>query len=269
MTDYFSHDYNARRDPKLVAVRMRLGYEGIGIYWSLIEYLYEQGGYLLISQCDCIADELRTHSEKINTLIFDFELFENDGVKFWSPTAINRLKIRAEKSEKASNSAKKRWNYANAMRTQCDGNAIKESKGKEIKVNKRKKIKLNTSVAISWKSNCESFEKYQKWELEEYEKIINDQEWLKERDEFHRNINVIMTLKKAHIDFWSKPAGWNNIKKRRCENVDWKSTWSNALTFKCNQVWKNKTENTGQSNREKQADRQYKENSYPLPIFKI
>jgi predicted enzyme involved in methoxymalonyl-ACP biosynthesis len=35
---------------------------------------------------------------------------------------------------KASKSASNRWNNANAMRTQCDSNAIKESKGKENKV---------------------------------------------------------------------------------------------------------------------------------------
>jgi len=44
-----------------------------------------------------------------------------------------RLNERKDKSIKASKSASKRWENANALRPQCDRNAIKERKGKEIK----------------------------------------------------------------------------------------------------------------------------------------
>ena len=40
---YFSHDYGSRNDPKLVKVLMKLKQEGKGVYWDLIEMLYEQG----------------------------------------------------------------------------------------------------------------------------------------------------------------------------------------------------------------------------------
>jgi hypothetical protein len=44
-----------------------------------------------------------------------------------------RLNERKDKSIKASESANKRWKNANALRPQCERNAIKERKGKEIK----------------------------------------------------------------------------------------------------------------------------------------
>ena len=137
-TFYFSHDYNARNDPKLQKVLMKLGQEGKGVYWDLIEMLYEQGGYLLLSDCDSYAFQLRTQCDCITKLINgDFELFKKDDEKFWSESVLKRLSIRDDKSNKARQSAFARWNDANAMRTQSDGNAIKERKGKENKENKR------------------------------------------------------------------------------------------------------------------------------------
>lgn len=103
---------------------------GIGVYWSLIEYLYEQGGYLMLSQCECIADELHCDCDLLNRIINDFGLFKKDDKNFWSESAIKRLSMREEKSKKASKSAKIRWSNANAMRTQCDSYAIKEKKRK-------------------------------------------------------------------------------------------------------------------------------------------
>ncbi len=152
MKNYFSHDEGARNDPKLIKVLMRLGQAGKGVYWDLVEMLYEQGGCLLISECESYAFALRTENELIQSLINDFGLFENDGQKFWSASLLRRLEVRQTKSAKAAESASKRWNNANAMRTHSEGNAIKgkDSKGKdskeeEIKPSFEKEAKLDGS----------------------------------------------------------------------------------------------------------------------------
>lgn len=133
-TFYFSHDYHARSDKKLIRLLAKVGIEGIGIYWCLVEMLYEEGGFLDLSECECIADELRTHTERIESVIKNFNLFDNDGIRFWSNSVMQRLQIRDEKSKKAKDSAKSRWDkYANAMRSQSEGNAIKEKKGNKSK----------------------------------------------------------------------------------------------------------------------------------------
>ncbi|MDD5060691.1 MAG: hypothetical protein PHN44_00200 [Candidatus Marinimicrobia bacterium] len=88
-----------------------------------------------------------------------------------------------------------------------------------------------------WKIKCETFEDYLSWELEEFKKISHDTIWIAERTQYHPRLNITQTLTKAHLDFWSTPAGWKNIKSRRGDTVDWKSTWANALTMRCNQVW--------------------------------
>lgn len=139
-TFYFSHDYSGRNDPKLQKVLMKLGQAGKGVFWDLIEMLYEQDGYLLLSECESYAFALRTDCETINRLINDFDLFKKTSENFWSESVLRRLDQRDEKSKKASKSAKTRWDKANAlksdanaMRTQSDSNAIKERKGKERK----------------------------------------------------------------------------------------------------------------------------------------
>lgn len=143
-TFYFSHDYGSRNDPKLAKLLQKKGQEGKGIYWDLVEMLYEQSGYLLLNEIDTYAFAMRTECERIKKqvnselllqIINDFGLFKNDGERFWSESVLSRLNLRYEKSEKAKQSAQSRWNKsdknANALRTQSDGNAIKERKVKE------------------------------------------------------------------------------------------------------------------------------------------
>lgn len=137
MKEYFSHDYDAHNDPKLINVLLKLGLEGIGAYWILIEKMYRQDGYLILSQCDFYANAMRTQCDVIKSLIYDFDLFIIDGEKYTSKSVLNRLNERKIKSQKAVASANKRWNNANALQTQCDSNAIKEKKRIEKSIKKR------------------------------------------------------------------------------------------------------------------------------------
>lgn len=41
---YFDHDYTARNDEKILALRSEFGYEGYGIFWAIIESICENKG---------------------------------------------------------------------------------------------------------------------------------------------------------------------------------------------------------------------------------
>jgi hypothetical protein len=129
--DYFSHDTKARSDSKLVSLTMKKGMEGLGVYWCIVEMLYENEGRIMRTECERIAFELRTHSDCINEVIYSHDLFNWDDEYFWSNSVLKRLETINTKSEKARQSAGKRWGNASAVRTQCDGNAIKEKESKE------------------------------------------------------------------------------------------------------------------------------------------
>lgn len=137
MKEYFSHDFYARNDPKLKQISMTYGLEGIGLYWCVVEMLYEESGYLSETTIPAIAYDLRVTKETVDSLIDDFGLFVRDNGVFYSESILERLNVRNEKTEKAKKSAAARWEKsdsdANAMRTQCERNAIKEKKRKENK----------------------------------------------------------------------------------------------------------------------------------------
>jgi hypothetical protein len=149
-TFYFSHDYNSRNDPKMVSLLMKTGVVGIGVYWCIIEMLYEQGGYIQIEECERIAFELRTENELVLKII-ESNLFGRNKEMFWSESVIRRLNVRKVKSARARESANYRWNDANGMRTQSDSNAIKESKGKESKGKNGVKGKENQMPVVGIK----------------------------------------------------------------------------------------------------------------------
>jgi hypothetical protein len=134
-TYYFSHDYNARSDVKIKRLIAKHGLLGYGIYWAIIEDLYQNANALPMD-CESIAFDLRTDEITVESIIKDFGLFVIDGKEFGSISVERRLEERAKKSNKARESAILRWEkYANAMRTHSDSNAIKESKVKDNKEN--------------------------------------------------------------------------------------------------------------------------------------
>lgn len=85
--------------------------------------------------CEWIAFDMRVEEDIVKSVINDFDLFVIEWDIFGSKSVETRLLERDEKSSKARDSARKRWEKkdANALRTQSDGNAIKEKKRKEKK----------------------------------------------------------------------------------------------------------------------------------------
>ena len=141
---YFSHDYNSRTDDKIKKLIRKHGMTGYGVFWCLVEDLYNNANALQMDY-EGIAYDLRTDAKIVESIINDFDLFCIDADGFGSQSVERRLDERNKKSETARQSAFKRWNKikvdANAMRTQCDSNAIKDIKDiKEIKEKKEKDI---------------------------------------------------------------------------------------------------------------------------------
>lgn len=156
-TFYFSHDYNSRNDEKIKSLLRKHGMQGYGLFWALIEDLYNNANALR-TDSEGIAYDYRIPENIVKSVLYDFDLFVFDGETFGSLSVQKRIDERDSKSIKARESASKRWTNANAMRTQCDGNAIKESKVKEIK-----EKKVNKGKGIAFPFDSELFKKY--WSL--------------------------------------------------------------------------------------------------------
>lgn len=174
MNNYFSHDSNARNSDKLIPLRMKLGAEGYGIYFMLLERLRDEKDYMSIKDYNMLAFDLRVDASKVKSVIEDFRLFvfTEDGKYFYSEGFKKRMDIKdngsIKRSEAGKKGAAKRWGIncegnadgdsgdKNGNAIDKNGNAIampskniaskvKERKEKESKV-KKSKVKNQTSI---------------------------------------------------------------------------------------------------------------------------
>lgn len=90
---YFSHDSNAKDDPKCMLLIEQLGLEGYGIFWVLVEILRDQSSNSYpINLLPAIARRYNTTHEKIKTVVFNYGLFivEDDNI-FYSESLNRRM----------------------------------------------------------------------------------------------------------------------------------------------------------------------------------
>ncbi|GIQ62138.1 hypothetical protein PACILC2_07060 [Paenibacillus cisolokensis] len=158
---FFSHDMNARNDPKISAMRAVYGAQGYGWWWMLIEIMAESDGYKLDYKSKYIfnayAMQLQCKPEEVQEFIMDcineFELFESDGTYFWSKSLLKRMQYRDAVSEKRSEAAAKRWGKERSNANASIQDAIEmqsDAKVMQTDANKTKQnYKQNETINIS------------------------------------------------------------------------------------------------------------------------
>ena len=130
---YFSHDYNAANDTKVLFLRHQLGMEGYGIYWFIIERLADAGGKLPLELIPVLAMQMQSTDIKVKGVIMQFDLFSIDEGEFWSERLNDHLGLRAKLSESGKNGAISRWKNGEANREAIGEGNAKKRKEKEIK----------------------------------------------------------------------------------------------------------------------------------------
>lgn len=253
MNNYFSHDSNARNSDKLIPLRMRLGAEGYGIYFMILERLREEPEYTSVKDYNMIAFDLRVDTGKVKSVIEDFGLFvfTEDGKYFYSESFKRRMTQKDEKSKKLSEAGKKgnerRWKNdtdnqqenRHPIATQsppdriCDENLSQEKKRKE----KESKVKKKENITPIIPQGDDSLEK-------EFDKF---------RRSYPGNKGGLSTefgkFKKKHKDWkdvvplllpaLEKEIAWRGYKKERKE---WTPEYKNLSTWLNNRCWEQEFE---------------------------
>lgn len=113
----------------------------------------------------------------------------------------------------------------------------KDKKDKNIKkeIYKEKNFGHTTYDMTNWRN---SFEVYKAELKQAYISLINDVEYIKQRQSYHNNLDIPKSLEKACVDYWATEEGWAKKKKSKSKTIDWRSTFNNALSLQCNQVRK-------------------------------
>lgn len=160
MNNYFPHDSNARNSDKLIPLRIKKGTEGYGVYFMILERLREEPDYTSIKDYNTLAFDFRVGSDLVKSVVEEFGLFQftEDGKRFYSEGFTARMQKKDEKSNKARESARKRWENkqthsekdANALQTQSE---IDASKGKETKLKETKGEKEEEITLPGYSSN--------------------------------------------------------------------------------------------------------------------
>jgi uncharacterized protein YdaU (DUF1376 family) len=136
---YFLHESTSFQDYKIIKMRSKLGIESYGIFWAVLELLFNEENKLCIDDYDALAYSLQCDSNILKQVIEDFDLFVLEDGCFYSKRLNSHIKDINNKSTKAKESASKRWDNANAKRTHTDSNAsisISSSKSKSISKSK-------------------------------------------------------------------------------------------------------------------------------------
>lgn len=129
---WFRHDTNSRSDEKLIRLQMDHGMTGLGVYWCIIEMLYEQMGSMRL-QCERIAFELRTQSEIVQDVLTKYDLFQIKGDEVRSERVTETINQNFVKSKGARKAALTRWKDADALQPHSDRNANAMHKKEEEK----------------------------------------------------------------------------------------------------------------------------------------
>lgn len=250
-TYYFSHDSNARNDEKILAVRMRLGMEGYGIYFAIIEKLREANNYMCFKDYNVIAFELRVGADKVKSIVEDFNLFDfsDDNKFFFSESLIRRMipfeNLLEQRRAAGKKSAEKRWGKSeennkierplkNDVTTVNENyNKGKESKEKEIKYNIKEINKENFNFNF-----CEN---------PEFKNLLF--KWIDYKREIKSEITSQIQVECAYKDLFNLSSG----NSKTAEEI---LTYS--INGKCKNFYKReKNENNGKSsdlrNNSKQA----------------
>lgn len=163
---FFSHDCNARNDPKILALRSVYGAEGYGVYFMLVEILREQPDYKLAVNkyiWSTLAMQMQVEASKLEQIINDCctefsengnTLLVNDGEYLYSASLLRRMGKVDDISNLRREAARKRWeNKPCKTSGNSDGCSDDANAGQEQSKEKKRKAKQSKAEQRKEKQN--------------------------------------------------------------------------------------------------------------------
>lgn len=246
---YFDHDYNARNDQKILELRAEFGWEGYGVYFALLESLCESNGEVKRGALGGLSLGLNlAKPELIKMIEFMLSiglLHEENGVIF-SERIKKHLAFRAflSASGKSGGRGNKKPPFTPPKAPPEAGKKSKEEKDSiDININNISSTtteeKSDTPVLKTWR---ESFDVYLAECKYEFNRLYNDESFIKKQQLFNPNVNIRKSMFKAYDNFWGTEAGWKHKKKAKAKETNWQQTIANALSLPSNKVYLTKEE---------------------------
>jgi hypothetical protein len=154
-TYYFSHDNNARRDPKIIALMDKYSAEGYGVYFMLIEILSEQHSYKIEKfpkLVSVFAREMFIKADRLEEIlayiINECELLKQDERFIWSESLMRRKEHQEVKRKARVEAGRIGGIHSGISRGDLKQNEAERSKTKqnEAALHQTNQSKLNESI---------------------------------------------------------------------------------------------------------------------------
>lgn len=100
---YFQHDFYSREDKKIKRLIFKLGFEGYGLFWAIVEFLHREE--LKVGEEYLIGGD----EDKIKAVLNDFELFRVENGYYISDRIIRNLDAIENKQTEKKKAAQARW----------------------------------------------------------------------------------------------------------------------------------------------------------------
>tara|TARA_R110001592_G_scaffold84420_1_gene249621 strand:+ start:725 stop:1321 length:597 start_codon:yes stop_codon:yes gene_type:complete len=179
---YFNHDSSARTDLRIIKLRAKLGYEGYGVFWALLELLFTEENKLCVDDYSEIAFGLQTDPKILKQVIEDFDLFTLEDDCFYSKRLNKQIEEINAKSNKAKENASKRWKNAVAKGSHSGRIASK------VEVEAKVEVKKSNKKGVDYYNDI-SFPDY--YDIHYAKRIEQDINKTKEYHEHLRSIGYI------------------------------------------------------------------------------
>lgn len=259
--EYFSLDVDIFEDEKVIPVSSEFGAKGECVIIRVLCAIYRNGYFAECSEAFKFKIAKQANlpesliSEVISGLIrwgfFDKAVFDSFGVltsrriqKNWKQATRKRVeKIDLDYWILELPDQIREFPAEETPLTQTEST---QSKLKESKVNESKED--NTPLPPNgdekepppvWKKD---FQVYLNELRSEYKKLFADKDWILQQEGFNPGIDVRKSIEKSCVNYWATQAGWKKKKGTKITDIDWKSTFANAISLRQNRVYPDKNQ---------------------------
>lgn len=230
---YYLHDSSAFDDEKVSDLFINFGYEGVGLFYVILEKIAKQEKPVKTS---VLKKQLRIGKklEKCWKFMEEIDLISSSNGETFNKQLLNfseNYKIKNKKTaERVSQWRERQADAKNVTHNKRISNAPKVNRSKDKDI-------VNT--ISTWRNDFLIYKKDCHAAFSQYRK---DKEFISKLEHFHPNVNVIKSIDKSYEEYWSKEEAWEYKKKQKIININWEKTITNALNQSFNKVYYTKQE---------------------------
>ena len=230
---YYLHDSNAFQDEKVTEIYMKFGYEGVGLFYVILEKLASQEKPIKTS---VLKSQLKI-GKRLNkcwNFMEQIDIISSSNGETFSKQLLNfseKYIIKKEKNRKKISEWRERQQNTKNVTSyvpNCNPPKVKISK---VKISKD--IIIDNNI-YSWINN---FSIYKESTKQTFMSLEQDKEYIAKLQTFYPNCNIITSIRKGYSGYWGKETGWHNkikaakkaIKEHGSYVIDWKTTLLNNL----------------------------------------